>query len=60
MHVAVAEFHDSVIKLSCLSDISDLPTLDQIYLRNVAIRQVRVADVFVDSVYIMVYNHGLL
>ena len=32
MHVAVAEFHDSVIKLSCLSDI---PTLDQIYLRNV-------------------------
>ena len=33
MHVA--EFHDSVIKLSCLSDISDLPTLDQIYLRNV-------------------------
>ena len=35
MHVAVAEFHDSVIKLSCLSDISDFPTLDQIYLRNV-------------------------
>ena len=35
MDVAVAEFHDSVIKLSCLSDISDFPTLDQIYLRNV-------------------------
>ena len=35
VHVAVAEFHDSVIKLSCLSDISDFPTLDQIYLRNV-------------------------
>ena len=35
VHVAVAEFHDSVIKLACLSDISDLPTLDQIYLRNV-------------------------
>ena len=37
VHVAVAEFHDSVIKLSCLSDISDIPTLDQIYmyLRNV-------------------------
>ena len=35
MHIAVAEFHDSVIKLACLSDISDLPTLDQIYLRNV-------------------------
>ena len=35
MHVAVAEFHDSVINLSCLSDISDFPNLDQIYLRNV-------------------------
>ena len=32
VHVAVAEFHDSVIKLACLLD---LPTLDQIYLRNV-------------------------
>ena len=59
MHVAVAEFHDSVINLSSLSDISDFPTLDQIYLRIVAMRQVRVADVFVDSVFIMVYNHGL-
>ena len=49
----------TVINLSCLSDISDFPTLDQIYLRNVAMRQVRVADVFVDSVFIMVYNHGL-
>ena len=56
MHVAVAEFHDSVINLSCLSDF---PTLDQIYLRNEAMRQVCVADVFVDSVFIMVYNHGL-
>ena len=28
MHVAVAEFHDSVINLSCLSDISDFPTLE--------------------------------
>ena len=56
MHVAVAEFHDSVIKLSCLSDFS---TLNQIYLRNVALRQVRVADVVVDSVLIMVYSHGL-
>ena len=36
LQLAVAEFHDSVIKLSCLSDISDFPTLDQIYLRNVA------------------------
>ena len=26
--VAVAEFRDSVIKLSCLSDISDFPTLN--------------------------------
>ena len=51
MHVA--EFHDSVIKLSCLSDISDFSTLNQIYLRNVAMRQVRVADVFVDSVFIV-------
>ena len=51
VHVAVAEFHDSVIKLSCLSDISDFSTLNQIYLRNVAMRQVRVADVFVDCVY---------
>ena len=59
VHVAVAEFHDSAINLSCLSDISDFPTLDQIHLRNVAMRQVRVADVFVDSVFIMVYNHGL-
>ena len=33
LQLAVAEFHDS--KLSCLSDISDFPTLDQIYLRNV-------------------------
>ena len=33
LQLAVAEFHDSVIKLSCLSDF---PTLDQIYLRNVA------------------------
>ena len=49
----------TVINLSCLSDISDFPTLDQIYLRNVAMRQVRVAEVFVDSVFIMVYNHGL-
>ena len=56
VHVAVAEFHDSVIKLSCLSDFS---TLNQIYLRNVAMRQVRVADVFADSVFIMVYSHGL-
>ena len=59
VHVAVAEFHDSVIKLSCLSDISDFSTLNQIYLRNVAMRQVRVADVFVDSVFIMAYSHGL-
>ena len=44
---------------SCLSDISDFPTLDQICLRNVAMRQVRVADVFVDSVFILVYNDGL-
>ena len=29
-----AEFHDSVIKVSCLSDISDFPTLHQIYLRD--------------------------
>ena len=36
LQLAVEEFHDSVIKLSCLSDISDFPTLDQIYLRNVA------------------------
>ena len=49
----------TVINLSCLSEISDFPTLDQIYLRNVAMRQVRFADVFVDSVFIMVYNHGL-
>ena len=48
-----------VINLSCLSDISDFPTLYQIYLRNVAMPQVRVADVFVDFVFIMVYNHGL-
>ena len=47
MHVAVAEFHDSVIKLSCLSDIFE------------KCNQVRVADVFVDSVFIMVCNHGL-
>ena len=50
VHVAVAEFHDSVIKLSCLSDISDLFE---------KCNQVRVADVFVDSVFIMVYNQGL-
>ena len=49
----------TVLNLSCLSDISDFPTLDQIYMRNVAMRQVRVADVFVDSLFIMVYNHGL-
>ena len=57
MHVAVAEFHDSVIKLSCLSDISDFPTLDEIYLRNVTrcVSQM----FFVDSVFIMVYNRGL-
>ena len=55
VHVAVAEFHE----LSCLSDISDFSTLNQIYLRNVAMRQVRVANVFVDSVLIMVYSHGL-
>ena len=42
----------TVINLSCLSDISDFPTLDQIYLRNVAMRQVCVADVFVDSVFL--------
>ena len=48
-----------VMHESCLSDISDFPTLDQIRLRNVAMRQVRVADVFVDSVFILVYNHGL-
>ena len=59
MHVAVAEFHDCHKILSCLSDISDFPTLDQIFWRNVAMRQVCVADVFVDSVFIMVYNHGL-
>ena len=28
VHVAVAEFHDSAINLSCLSDISDFPTLE--------------------------------
>ena len=33
--VAVAECHDFVMKLSCLSDNSDFPTLNQIYLRNV-------------------------
>ena len=38
MHVAVAEFLDSIINLSCLSDSLDFPTLDQIYLRNVAMR----------------------
>ena len=55
LQLAVAEFHDCH-KLSCLSDISDFPTLDQIYLRNVARC---VSHVFVDSVFIMVYNHGL-
>ena len=58
VHVAVAEFHDChkfVLPFRYL----DFPTLDQIYLRNVAMRQVRVADVFVDSVFILVYNHGL-
>ena len=43
----------TVIKLSCLalSDISDFPTLDQIYLRNVArcVSQM----FFVDSVFII-------
>ena len=32
----VSEFHDSVLKLDCLSDISDFHTLNQIYLRNVS------------------------
>ena len=35
LQLAVAEFHDCH-KIVLLSDISDFPTLDQIYLRNVA------------------------
>ena len=31
----VAEFHDSVIKLSCLSENSDVHTLNHIYMRIV-------------------------
>ena len=48
----------TVIKLSCLSDIDfsfPHPRSDLFEKCN----QVRVADVFVNSVFIMVYNHGL-
>ena len=56
MHVAVAEFHDChKIVLPFRYFRFPHPRSDLFEKCN----QVRVADVFVDSVFIIVYNHGV-
>ena len=56
MHVAVAEFHDCH-KIVLPFRYFRFPHPRSDILEKCS--QVRVADAFVDSVYIIVYNHGL-
>ena len=58
LQLAVAEFHDSVIKIVLPFRYFRFPHPRSDLFEKCS--QVRVADDFVDSVFIMVYNHGLL
>ena len=58
VHVAVAEFHAChKIVLPCPFRCFRFPHPRSDLLEKCS--QVRIADVFVDSVFIIVYNHGL-